>query len=157
MIRTPWGIVSVKRGVARKSCIFTKNVNFAYIKHIHFTQISLHFYKFEDKNISFLMYWTLLPSIKIRIAWDIVLIKQVLPENHAFLPKMAMLLRPYMHFREKSSVFYEFDDNYISFLHVLNVSLNYDQKTLGYQFSEWWCCQKIMPFYLKYNFSQACS
>ena len=53
------------------------------------------FYKFEDKNISFQMYWALLPSIKIRITWDIVLIKQVLPENHAFLPKMAMLLRPY--------------------------------------------------------------
>ena len=95
IIRTPWGIVSVKKGVARKSCIFTKNVNFAYIKHIHFTQISLRFCKFEDKNISFLMYWALLPSIKIRIPWDIVLIKQVLPENHAFLPKMAMLLRPY--------------------------------------------------------------
>ena len=94
MIRTPWGTVSVKRGVARKSCIFTKNVNFAYIKHIHFTQI-FAFYKFEDKNISFLMYWALLPSIKIRIPWDIVLIKQVLPENHAFLPKMEMLLRPY--------------------------------------------------------------
>ena len=30
------------------------------------------------------MYWALLPSIKIRIPWDIVLIKQVLPENHAF-------------------------------------------------------------------------
>ena len=83
MIRTPWGIVSVKRDVARKSCIFTKNVNFAYIKHIHFTQISL---QFEDKNISFLMCWALLPSIKIRIAWNIVLIKQVLPENHTFLP-----------------------------------------------------------------------
>ena len=95
MIRTPWGIVSVKRGVARKSCIFTKNVNFACIKHIHFTQISLHFTSLKTKNISFLMYWALLPSIKIRIPWDIVLIKQVLPENHAFLPKMAMLLRPY--------------------------------------------------------------
>ena len=58
----------------------------------------------------------------------------------------------YMHFREKSSVFYEFDDKNISFLHVLNVSLNYDQKTLGYRFSEWWCCQKIMPLYLKYQF-----
>ena len=42
-----------------------------------------------------------------------------------------------MHFREKSSVFYEFHDKYMSFLHVLNVSLSYDQKTLGYQFSEW--------------------
>ena len=59
MIRTPWGIVSVKRGVARKSCIFTQNANFAYIKHIHFTQISLHFTSFEDKNISFIMYWGL--------------------------------------------------------------------------------------------------
>ena len=59
------------------------------------------------------MYWALLPSIKIRIAWDIVLIKQVLPENHAFLPKMAFCLGPiakYMHFKEKSSVIYEFDD-----------------------------------------------
>ena len=35
---------------------------FAYIKHIHFTHI-FAFYKFEDKNISFLMYWLLLPSI----------------------------------------------------------------------------------------------
>ena len=89
------------------------------------------------------MYCALLPSIKTRIPWDIVLIKHVLPENHAFLPKMAILLWPiakYMHFREKSSVFYEFDDKYISFLHVLNVSLNYDQNPLGYQFSEWWCC-----------------
>ena len=58
----------------------------------------------------------------------------------------------YMHFREKSSVFYEFEDKYISFLHVLNLSLNYDQKTVGYRFSEWWCCQKIMPFYLKCTF-----
>ena len=39
------------------------------------------------------MYWALLPSIKIRIAWEIVLKKQVLPENHAFLPKI--LLGPY--------------------------------------------------------------
>ena len=38
----------------------------------------------------------------------------------------------YMHFREKPSVFYEFDDKYISFLHVLNLSFNYDQKTLGF-------------------------
>ena len=38
------------------------------------------------------MYWALLPSIKIRIPCDIVLMKQVLPENHAFLPKMTMLL-----------------------------------------------------------------
>ena len=38
MIRTPWGIVSVKRGVARVSCYFTKNSNFAYIKHVHFAQ-----------------------------------------------------------------------------------------------------------------------
>ena len=69
---------------------------------------------------------------------------------------MAILLRSYiakyMHFREKSSVFCELDDKYISFLHVLNVSLNYDQKSLGYRFSEWWCCQKIMPFHLKYQF-----
>ena len=28
-------------------------------------------------------------------------------------------------------------------------SLNYDQNTLGYCFIEKWCCQKIMPFYLK--------
>ena len=50
MIRTPWGIVSVKKGVARKSCIFTKNVNFTYIKHIHFTQISLHFTSLKTKK-----------------------------------------------------------------------------------------------------------
>ena len=31
------------------------------------------------------MYWVLLPSIKIRIPWDIVLIKQVLPEFMPFL------------------------------------------------------------------------
>ena len=33
--------------------------------------------------------------------------------------------------------------------------LNYDQKTLGYRFSmfsEGWCCQKIMRFYLKFQF-----
>ena len=53
MIRTPWGIVSVKMGVARKSCIFTKNVNFAYIKHIHFTQISLHFTSLKTKIFHF--------------------------------------------------------------------------------------------------------
>ena len=78
MISTPWGIVSVKRGVARKSCIFTKNVNIAYIKHIPLYTDVFVFYKFEDKNILFLMYWALLPSIKIRIPWDIVLIEQVL-------------------------------------------------------------------------------
>ena len=33
------------------------------------------------------MYWALLPSIKIRIRWDIVLIKQELPENHAFFTR----------------------------------------------------------------------
>ena len=53
MIRTPWGIVSVKRGFARKSCIFTKNVNFAYIKHIHFAQISLHFTSLKTKIFHF--------------------------------------------------------------------------------------------------------
>ena len=53
MIRTPWGIVSVKRGVARKSCIFTQNVNFAYIKHIHFTQISSHFTSLKTKIFHF--------------------------------------------------------------------------------------------------------
>ena len=30
--------------------------------------------------------------------------------------------------------------------------LNYDQKTLGYRFSEGSCCQKIMHFYLKFQF-----
>ena len=86
------------------------------------------------------MYWALLPSIKIRIAWDIVFIKQVLPKIMPFYLKWQFCLGPiakYMHFREKSSVFYEFDDKYISFLHVLNVSLNYGQKNLRYRFSEW--------------------
>ena len=78
------------------------------------------------------MYWALFPSIKIRIPWDIVLIKQVLPEIMPFYLKWQFCLGPiakYMHFRVKPSVFYEFDDKYISFLHVLNLSFNYDQKT----------------------------
>ena len=29
MIRIPWGIVSLKSGVAKKSCRFTSNANFA--------------------------------------------------------------------------------------------------------------------------------
>ena len=95
MIRTPWGIVSVKRGVARKSCYFTKNANFAYIKNIHFVQKSSYFISLMTKIFYFLMYWTLLPSIKIRMPWDIILIRQVLPEIHVFLAKMAILLRPY--------------------------------------------------------------
>ena len=68
---------------------------FPYIKtHTLYIEI-FAFYKFDDKNISFLLYWALLPSIKIRIPWDIVLLQQVLPENHAFIPKMAILLRRY--------------------------------------------------------------
>ena len=31
-------------------------------------------------------------------------------------------------------------------------SLNYGQNTLGYCFIQKWCCQKIMPFYLKSQF-----
>ena len=101
------------------------------------------------------MYWALFPSIKIRIPWDIVLIKQVLPEIMPFYLKWQFCLDPiakYMHFREKPSVFYEFDDKYISFLQVLNLSFNYNPKTLGYRFSESWCCQKIMLLYLKCKF-----
>ena len=140
-----------KKGCCQKIVHFYQKCNFANIKHIGptlYTDI-FAFYKFEDKNISSLMHWALLASIKIRIPWDSVLIKQVLPENHAFLPKRQFCLSPiakYMHFREKSSIFYERDDKYISFLNVLNLSLNYDQKTLDYRFSEWWCCQKNTPF-----------
>ena len=94
MIGIPWGIVSVKRGVARKSCYFTKNVNFAYIKHIHFVQKSSFFISLMTKIFHFLMYWTLLPSIKIRIPWDIILIRQVLPEIHAFYLKWQFCLGP---------------------------------------------------------------
>ena len=42
------------------------------------------------------MYWTLLHSIMIRIPWDIILIRQALPENHAlYLGPIA----EYIHFR----------------------------------------------------------
>ena len=52
----------------------------------HFVQKSSYFISLMTKIIHFLMYWTLLHSIKIRIPWDIILIRQALPENHAFLP-----------------------------------------------------------------------
>ena len=39
---------------------------------------------------------------------------------------------------------------HIQFLDVWTFSpLNYYQNTLGYCFSERWCCQKIRPFYHK--------
>ena len=79
-----------------KPC-YKKRLGRTRVKHMHLYTDIFAFYKFEDKNISFLMYWALLPSIKIRIPWDIVLIKQVLPENHAFLPKMAIFLMAILH------------------------------------------------------------
>ena len=91
MIRTPWGIVSVKRGVARKSCYFTKNGNFAYIKHKLFVQKFSYFISLMTKIFYILMYWTLLPSIKIRIPWGIIFIRQVLPENHRCCQKIMPL------------------------------------------------------------------
>ena len=49
----------------------------------------------------------------------------------------------------KSSVFYKFDDMYISFLDVLELSLlKCDQNILEYCFSERWCCQKRHVFSL---------
>ena len=73
-----------------------------------------------------------------------------------FYLKCKFCLGPYslhMHFRYKSSVFYEFDDKSLSFLSVLDLfPLNYDQSTFEYCFSERGCCQKIMPCYLEYHF-----
>ena len=43
----------------------------------------------------FLMFWTFLPSIIIRTPWGIVSVKGGVAENHAVLPKMPILLRPY--------------------------------------------------------------
>ena len=48
----------------------------------------------------------------------------VLPENHAFLPKIPILLRPVVknkHLRLKFSEFYEFGDRYINFFDVLGL------------------------------------
>ena len=154
MIRKPWGIVSVKRGVARKSCIFTKNVNFAYIKHTLYTDI-FAFYKFEDKNNVISNVLGLAPFNQDQNTMGYCFNKTGVARKSCLFTLNGnfakALIAKYMHFREKSSVFYEFEDKYISFLHVLNPSLNYDQKTLGYRFSEWWCCQKIMPFYQNIN------
>ena len=52
----------------------------------------------------------------------------------------------------KSFVIYELDANIFIFRFFEPFSLNYDQITMGYCFIERWCCQKIMPFYLKCQF-----
>ena len=93
MTTTPWSIASVKGGVARKSCHFTQNPNFAYSLKLN-TNIYIY----------------------------------------------------------KSFVIYELDANIFIFRFFEPFSLNYDQNTLGYCFIERWCCQKIMPFYLKCQF-----
>ena len=59
---------------------------------------------------------------------------------HIYL-KFQFCLGPianYKHLRQESTEFYEFDDMQIyQFLDVLDISsLNYDQNTLGYCFSE---------------------
>ena len=62
----------------------------------HFVKKFSYSISLMTKIIHFLMYWTLLHSIKIRIPWDIILIRQALPENHAFcLGPIAK----YIHFR----------------------------------------------------------
>ena len=79
-----FGYCFSKKECCQKIMPFYHKYQFCLYKtHTLYTEI-FTFYKFDDKNISFLMYWTLLPSIKIRIPWDIVVIKQVLPEIHAF-------------------------------------------------------------------------
>ena len=93
VIRTPWGTVSVKGGIARKSWHFTQNPNFTYSLKLN-TNIYIY----------------------------------------------------------KSFVIYELDANIFIFRFFEPFSLNYDQITLGYCFIERWCCQKIMPFYLKCQF-----
>ena len=125
MIRTPFGIVSVKGFVARKSSYFTKNANFAYIEHV--VQKSSYFISLITK-IYFLsiMFCTLLPSINIKISGDVILIRQVLPENHALYLslKWQFCLGPiakYMHF-STYRYFVSLMTNVFNFFHVLSLS-----------------------------------
>ena len=60
-----------ERWCCQKIMPFYLKINFDYIKHIHFVQISSFFISLMTKIIHFLMYWTLLPSIKIRIPWTL--------------------------------------------------------------------------------------
>ena len=90
MIRTLWGTISVKRGVARKSCIFTKKMSILLILNTY----TLHRY---------------------------LCILQVLRQKY-FISNVLGL-----------------------------ASLNQDQNSMGYCLKKNRCCQKIMPFYLKWQ------
>ena len=86
MITKPRGTGSVNGDVARKlPCLLPKMSSLLILNTgTHFVQKFLYSISLMTKIIHFLMYWTLLHSIKIRIPWDIILIRQALPENHAF-------------------------------------------------------------------------
>ena len=92
----------------------------------------------------------LFSSIMTRIPWSIVSVKSgVCQKIMPFYLKCRFCLFPkakYIHFNNFFChlrawwQIYLFSDFFEPF------SLNYDQNTLGYCFTERWCCQKIMPF-----------
>ena len=131
-------------------CLFPKS------KYIYLDGNLLSFTSLMTNMFIFRIFWTLLPQLwsehlRVLLHW-----KVVLPKIMPFYLECQFCLCPtlkntFIHVRLKSSVFYEFNDGYISFLDVLDLSLlKCDQNTLGYCFSELWCCQKkSISFYLK--------
>ena len=86
-----------------------------------------------NKFYSF-MFWTFPPRLWLAHLGVLVQWTVVLPENHAFIPKMQFWLGPIakcVYFRWKSSVLYEFDDKCIVFLHVLDLSPQIWSQNLG--------------------------
>ena len=98
MITKPRGTGSVNGDVARKLSFFLPKMSILLILNTdtHFVQKFSYSISLMTKIIHFLMYWTLLHSIKIRILWDIILIRQALPENHTFC---LGPITKYIHFR----------------------------------------------------------
>ena len=86
----------------------------------------------------------------VRKPWGTGSVNGDVTRKSCIFTKMSILL--ILNTWKECTEFYEFDDMQIyNFLMFLDITLlNCNQNTLGYCFSESWCCQKIRPFfYLK--------